>query len=104
MADPVDEARKLYAEQQPWWHHGLIRDLEERSDGVGYEWVDRCVRVLLPDIETENKPELLADLDDLSQYRSRPASLEEFKQKSLEIWYRPNRDRAQSAVSKLYAA
>src|SRR4051812_33175563 len=102
MPDVIADARKMYAERVPWWSLGLIHDLEGRCDGLGYEWVERCVRTLLPDIESGNKAELLADLNALSRYRSRPASPEEFSRKSREIWYRPNRDRAQTALSHLY--
>ena len=102
MGEVIDEARKMYVERLPWWNLSLIRDLEQRSDGLGYEWDERCVRKLLPDIETAKKAELLADLDDLGRFRSRPASLDEFFQRAREIWYRPNRDLAQTAVSNLY--
>lgn len=92
----------MYAERLPWWNLGLIRDLEKRSPGLGYEWAELCVRKLLPDIETEHQAELLADLDDLTRLRSSSARPEDFKRRANEIWYRPNRDLAQSAVSKLY--
>ena len=101
----IDEARAMFARREPWWPHPLILTLENARPGLGFEWVLRCVRLLLPLSGTDKREQLAADLDRLEGYCARCPALEELVEEARAIWYRPpGRDAAQTAVSQLFEA
>ena len=86
------------------WCTGLSNRLDDRKLGLAYQWMKRCVRQLLPMQHSKNEAQLLVDLESLDDFeRSCPAHAA-IVARAREIWYRPNRDTAQTAVSKLYAS
>jgi hypothetical protein len=103
--DIVGEAREMFARGEPWWPSLLVRALDARRPGLGYEWVERCVRLLLPLVETDARESLLADVDALAGFRQAGMSRDEFIERARAIWYKPpSRDAARTAVAKLYEA
>jgi hypothetical protein len=71
------------------------------SERLGYEWVASCARKVLPLVQTEKREQLLTDLEAFEQLRARPVPSAEFRRRAEEIWYRPGRDAAQTAISRL---
>lgn len=101
MEDVEERMRQMFAAGERLWPQLPMAPLTQRESSLGYLWVERCVRRLLPLVETPNRQQLLADLDTLDEMRARRASQEEFWRWSEDIWYRPGRDDAQTAMSKL---
>src|SRR5262245_16502619 len=100
----VELARRMFDAGDSYWAAVLWGGLRLKDEPLAYEWVESCVRKLLSVVTTENKRELVADLNVLSYLRGRGAGQAEFCDLSQQIWYRSNRDQAQTAMSKLFWA
>ncbi len=95
----------MFARGEPWWPRPLILALDAKRPGLAYEWVERCVRLLLPLAETDAYEALVADLDALRKFRAIGTSYEELVERGRAIWYMPpGRDVARTAIAKLYEA
>jgi hypothetical protein len=101
----IAEAREMFTRGEPWWPRPLILTLDAHRPGLSFEWVERCVHLLLPLAETDARASLLTDLDELRNCRRREAQPQELLEKGLAVWYKPpGRDAARTAVAKLYEA
>jgi hypothetical protein len=99
---PVDTARDILAsEQRIAWPAPLVRWLRERSVDLALDWVFRIAPDLLLRTDTPHAAGLLAELQQLGQWRAAPPPSEMFRQKAEDLWYRPNRDIATTAMSHL---
>ncbi len=99
---PVATARELLASERPYaWPAPLIRWLRERSFGIALDWVFRLSPELLPRTGSPHAAELLAEVDRLRRWRVSPPASGVFKQRCEELWYRPGRDHARTAISHL---
>jgi hypothetical protein len=101
MGTPQDAARQLFAAGEPWWADVLIEALDREGPGIAMEWVLRCVAALLPHARSEHRPQLLADLRRLAAQRAEGVAREALWRWAEDVWYRPGRDPAQTAVAKL---
>src|SRR5262245_50897361 len=101
VSDECVEACAIFDRGEPWWPAPLLRALMQRRPDLGAMWVVCCARKLLPRIETPKQAELMADLAEFQRIRERLAPDEEFHRRAEEMWYRPNRDAAQTALSRL---
>lgn len=102
MDDVEEKMRRMFAAVESWWPQVALVSLVQGEPSLGYEWAERCVRRLLPRVETPIRQQLLADLNVLREMRMRGASQDEFWRWSEEIWYRqPGRHITQTALSKL---
>ncbi|MFO0969060.1 MAG: hypothetical protein U0793_26195 [Gemmataceae bacterium] len=100
MQTPVDQVRDLL--ESEWkinWPAPLVKSLRERSDSVALDWAFRCIRRLLDLSETPHRNQIKADLEMLESWRLTLPESESLQRKSEEIWYRPNRDDAQTALA-----
>jgi hypothetical protein len=99
---PVATARELLADQDRIaWPAPLVRWLRERSFGLALDWVFRITPELLLRTGSPHAVELLADLGELQRWRAAPAPSGVFLQKVEDLWYRPDRDVACTAMSHL---
>ena len=102
--DYVAEAMQMFGENDYRWKNAFAFDLHQVSPRLAVEWAILCTR----EIGERRFPDrLLAFENELAmaeQYLDAfPQSLEP-EQLELEIWYRPNRDEMQTAISKLFSA
>jgi hypothetical protein len=93
-----------FSHNEPWWSGSIVRALDEAQRGLAFQWARRCVRKLLPLLASEKTIELLADLDRLDLLTNQSPSSTAIGEMASQIWYREDRDNAQTAVSKLYEA
>ena len=99
---PVATARELLAcEHRMAWPAPLVRWLRERSLGLALDWVFRIASEVLPRTGSPHSTELLAELDQLREWRAVPPPSGVFRQKAEELWYRRSRDAARTAMSHL---
>ena len=97
---PVATARELLAsDQRIAWPAPLVRFLRERSFDMALDWVFRISFELLRRTGSPHTNELLGELDRLRRWRTDPPPTEAFFQLAEDIWYRPNRDVARTALS-----
>jgi hypothetical protein len=99
------EAREAFDRDDPWWSVELLRYLDSKRLGLAFEWVERCVALLLTQTKTDYQANLQADLDELRLFRQRNATSLQYGVRAREIWFRHcPLDVAAKAVSKLYEA
>jgi len=104
MPAPLSECIAAFHEGKGWWCTPIINALDEAQHGLAFLWVKRCVRRLLRVIDSPKAETLLLDLDILEKMARDPPSREKLIEMAREIWYRPDRDPAQTAVANLYGA
>lgn len=102
--DYVAESKRMFEDGDYQWKNALAFDLHQRDPRLTAQWAILCAERLLAFRFPDRLPELQDDLDtarlrlDSSTLSADPEKME------YEIWYRPNRDPAQTAISKLFAA
>ena len=103
QVQPVATARELLTggEHRFAWPAPLVRWLRERSFGLALDWVFRITPELLPRTGSPHTAELLAEVAELLRWRECPPASAVFRQRCEDLWYRPNRDAARTAVSHL---
>src|SRR5262245_56077786 len=99
----VDAAREKFKSGDPEWPQELLLALPSRI--AAYEWVEHCVRLLLPRLNTDAHESLFADLESLRALRESNASGNRILECAREIWDKPPfSDGARRVVSRLYEA
>jgi hypothetical protein len=68
---------------------------------LALDWVFRITPALLPRTGSPHAAELLAEVEELERWRAAPPASEVFRQRSEDLWYRPVRDHARTAISHL---
>ena len=102
QVQPVATARGLLTdEHRIAWPAPLVRWLRERSFGLALDWVFRITPELLPRTGSPHTAKLLAEVAELRRWRECPPPSAVFRQRCEDLWYRPNRDPARTAVSHL---
>jgi hypothetical protein len=99
---PIATAREICASDfgMPW-PAPLVRWLRERSPDLALDWVFGIVSELLPRTGSRHAVELLAELRLFQQWRSTPPSSAVCREKAEDLWYRPDRDVARTAMNRL---
>jgi len=102
QVQPVATARELLTGGHRFaWPAPLIRWLRERSFELALDWVFRITPRLLPRTGSPHATELLAEVSELQQWRTVPPPSDVFRQRGEDLWYRPGRDHARTAISHL---
>jgi hypothetical protein len=101
----IATARREFEQDSPYWDLRFIRVLERIQNGLSLEWAYRCVARLLAESGSHHREKLLCDFDRLKVWAQRvPVTPLSRNEMSREIWYRPGRDAAQTAISHLYSS
>ncbi len=102
--DYVAESKRMFDRGDYQWKNALGFDLHQRDPKLTALWAILCAECLL----SHRFPGRLHDLqNDLSLAKRRLNAFPESgdpKKLEYEIWYRPNRDAPQTAMSKLFTA
>lgn len=99
---PVTTARELLTDEfQIAWPAPLVRWLRERSVGLALDWVFGVTPVLLLWSGSPHAEELQAEVKELRDWRLVPPPSSVFRQRGEDLWYRPGRDHARTAISHL---
>lgn len=101
---PISEAIDSCNRGELGWINPVVLALDARQHGSAIRWLVICVRQLLVRSSSLKAAELLADVDRLERLIDDPPPATKFCEIGHEIWYRPDRDPAQTAVAKLYEA
>jgi len=106
QVQPIATARRILAgnEFRHGWLAPLVRWLRERSFGLALDWVFRITPALLPRTGSLHAAELLAEVEELQGWRSAPPPSAVFGQRCEDVWYRPGRGHARTAISHLCLA
>jgi hypothetical protein len=103
--EPIATAREVLAREYCFaWPAPLVGWLRKRSVGLALDWVFRIAPELLTRTGSPHAAGLLAELEQLRQWRTFPPPSEVFRQKAEDLWYRPVRDGATTAMSHLCMA
>jgi hypothetical protein len=97
----LNDARE-HAADDPQWCHALLLELEKAKPGLGFAWVERCVRNFLASCDMQTRETLTADLESLHGCN---LSREEILERARRAWYDPGANHtARRAVAKLLEA
>jgi hypothetical protein len=99
----VHDACRRFTDGDAFWASGLAHKLDDTRLGLAYDWVRRCTTVLLPLQSSPNEAQLTVDLENVESFEASWPTQAQISERSREIWFRPNRDVAQTAVSHLYS-
>jgi hypothetical protein len=106
--DAITKARDWFADEQMsiFWLNPLLQELKRKLPESGCRWGLRCLRRMLPLTGTQKLATLLADVDQLEGHIQNKfaGTDDEMNRLIREIWDRPGRDAAQTAISHLYGA
>jgi hypothetical protein len=103
-SSPLTLAREAFQQNYPWWTFYLVRDLENSRVGLAFRWALDCTEQLLPLYASPHTSALAADLAQLRLWFEANLDVSNIIELAREIWYRPGRDVAQTAISHLYGA
>lgn len=101
----VGESREMFARCDPSWSRPLFVALDTHQPGLGYYWLEQCVRLLLPRTRSDAREKLEAEIHQIRRLREAGARWEDVATQVRAVWYMPPaRDPARAAVAKLYEA
>ena len=100
----VLQAREAHACRDPYWAAPLIQALEEIGPKSSLRWGLNTLKQILSQQPTPLAQEQRMLLTKLESLLAAPAEAAPMWQMTREIWYHPQRDAVQTALSRLYAA
>ena len=102
--DWIAESKRLFDDDDWQWKNALAFGLHQQDPRLVAQWAILCAERLLAIRFPTRLPTLQNDLQNAkARLQSFPDS-EAPEQLEYEIWYRPDRDAAQTAISKLFTA
>ena len=100
--DYAAEAKRMFLDREYQWKQAFAFDLHQKNPRLTAEWAILCAERLLAARFPERLIELQRDLAAAREHLNSFPESSELERIEMEIWERPNRDAAQTAVSKLF--
>ena len=102
--DYVAKSKLMFEDGDYQWKNALAFDLHQRDPQLTARWAILCAERLLARRFPTRLPDLQQDLKDARLYLESFPDSDDPAEREYEIWYRPNRDAPQTAISKLFTA
>ena len=102
--DYVAEAKRMFDDNDYQWKNALAFDLHQKNPQLTARWAILCAERLLETRFPDQLVELQDDLEAAKRHLESFPESDDPEKLEYEIWYRPNRDAPQTAISKLFTA
>ena len=84
--DAIAESREMFARGDPLWSQPLFVALDTQQPGLGYDWLEQCVRLLLPRTRSDACERLMAEIDQIQRLREAGTRWEDAAMRARAIW------------------
>lgn len=104
MEKALDKVKEFIDKGYPHWAYPIASELQKQDNSLAIQWIANCLRIRIKQSPSPHFTKLEDYIQQALDSQNLLTCLEYYEEMARKIWYSPDREEIQTAVSRLWWA